>query len=125
MEKTTRIILGAAVCVAVLIITTQPVIAGIVNGDFSSGGDGWTTSGRVWFGFLGKENAFLAQGQEEPEPFDSVLSQGVTLLEGENWLSFYLSIDSELDDECDTFTATFDGAEIYAWSNNYLRCFRL
>ena len=101
MEKTTRIIFGAVVCVAVLIATTQPVIAGIDNGDFENGLAEWDISGTVW-GAGGV--AVLAEYEYGP----SVLSQSFMLSGGENTISFGFLIDTVGGGDTDTFTAKID-----------------
>lgn len=121
MEKTTRLILWVAVGVAVLIATTQPAVAVIVNGEFDDpvGPDdnfGWTTSGGILYNYPSpQKNVMLVEG----DGVTSILSQMVTLGEDDNWLSFYLFIRSETGADCDIFTATFDGDLILPiWSNH-------
>jgi len=114
MEKTTRIILGAAVCVAVLIATTQPALSCITNGNFAQDppGTGWSygnnnvsvdsdsTAGD------GNGKAILRPDNEDVQSL-SWLSQGIGL-EGNYILSFDMVMEkSIIGGETDTFTATF------------------
>ena len=116
MEKTTRIIFGAAVCVAVLIATTQPAIAGIVNGEFNDNVDpndgvAWETSGGILYNFPSPQKYVVLVQGNGADPPDSILSQTVTLEAGENWLSFFLKMNTGPSYETDIFTAVF-GAEL-------------
>jgi hypothetical protein len=101
MEKTTRIIFGAAVCVAVLIATTQPAVAGIDNGNFENGLSEWDTSGTVW---VAGGVAVLSEYEYGP----SVLSQSFMLSGGEDTISFWFLIDTVGGGDTDTFTAKID-----------------
>lgn len=109
MDKTTRIMFVAAVCVAVLIITTQPVIACIDNGNFSSGNEYWHVLGDGCVSFE-NNNAYLSQGYSIDPP-TSIIYQEVTLLDGEDTLSFDLLMEcvSEEVGETDVFTVRIGG----------------
>jgi len=124
MEKTTGVTFVATVCVAVLIATTQPVIAGITNGNFynevnPNDNFGWeTASGQVDFTDGDDGHAVLVQGPDVSPP-DSVLYQLVTLEDNENWLSFHLLMNTgPPPGETDYFYATLNGTVVCdTWSS--------
>ena len=100
-----------AVCLLVP-ASSQPLLAGITNGDFSGGLSGWTASENVIY----YDGWAVLRVDDEQELSYSTLSQdGISLLPSDRWLSFdFVMAKSEAGGETDIFTAAF-GTHLWTW----------
>jgi hypothetical protein len=75
--------------------STQPLLAGITNGDFSGGLSGWTASENVLYDSDNGWAVLRVYDYDEKNWSYSTLSQDIDLESSDQWLSFEFVMEGE------------------------------